>query len=103
MTLVHIDRHEKTIGGVTFKCSHSGQKRAYGDTFYEYEVTSDLPAEDVEKVCSTHIYEAIPESEWLTDQRKPGCSMEKAFRPHYTFKSTGHGKYFYAVRLLYTD
>ena len=47
----HIDRQTKTIDGVTFKNTHSGQKKAYGDSFYEYEINSDLPAEEVERVC----------------------------------------------------
>lgn len=103
MTLVHIDHHAMTLNGVTFRCTHSGQKRAYGDTFHEYDVNSELPAEEVEKFCAEHVYKAIPKSEWLVDFRKPGCSMEEAFRPHYTFKPNGRDGYFYVVRLLYTD
>ncbi len=99
----HIDRQHKTIDGVTFKNTHSGQKRAYGDSYYEYDVTSDLPADQVERVCRERVYKAIPKTEWLADYRTPGCSMEKAFRPHYEFKSLGDGKYFYGVTCLYTD
>ena len=39
----------KTVDGVTYVNTHSGQKRAYGDTYYEYEVASDLPKEEVEQ------------------------------------------------------
>lgn len=93
----------KTIDGVTVKTIHSGQKKAYGDTFYEYDVTSDLPAEEVERVCREKVYPAISKSEWLMEYRKLGCSMENAFRPHYTFEARGGGKYFYQVCQLYTD
>lgn len=103
MNIAHIDRQTKTIDGVTFTNTHSGQKKAYGDSYYEYDVTSDLPAEDVERVCYEHAYPAIPHAEWQADYRTPGCSMEKAFRPHYTFRSLGGGEFRYVVTCLYTD
>lgn len=104
MGRVYIDREKnKTIDGVTFTNTHSGQKRAYGDSFYEYEVASDRPAAEVEQVCREHIYKAIPKAEWLADYRKPGCSMENAFRPYYEFQKRGDGRYFYQVCCLYTD
>lgn len=97
-------REAKEVDGVTYVNTHSGQKRAYGDSFYEYDVTSSLPADEVERVCREKISKAIPESEWLADYRAPGgCSMEKAFRPHYKFQPKGDGKYFYSVCSLYTD
>ena len=104
MINAHIDRQKnKTIDGVTFTNTHSGQKRRYGDSFYEYEVTSDRPAEEVEQVCREHIHKAIPKSEWLIDYSKRGCSLENAFRPHYEFQKRGDGRYFYQVCRLYTD
>ena len=100
----HIDRQtNKTIDGVTFTNTHSGQKRAYGDSFYEYAVTSDLPPDEVERVCREKVYKAIPKSEWQIEYRKPGCSMENAFRSHYIFEKHGEGRYFYQVCQLYTD
>lgn len=36
MITAHIDRQHTTIDGVDFKNTHSGQKKAYGDSFYEY-------------------------------------------------------------------
>ncbi len=99
----HIDRQTKTIDGVTFTNTHSGQKRAYGDSFYEYDVTSDLPADEVEKVCRERVYKAIPHAEWQADYRTSGCSMENAFRAHYQFKQLGADRYSYIVTRLYTD
>lgn len=95
--------NSKTIDGVTYICTHAGQKKRYGDSYYEYDVTSDLPADQVEKICSEKIDKAIPNAEWLADYRKPGCSMSDAFRPHYTFSKTGDGEYRYIVTRLYTD
>lgn len=104
MTLIHIDKQKNmAIDGVTFSNTHSGQKRAYGDTFYEYDVTSDLPADEVERVCREKVYPAMPKKEWQIDYRKPGCSMEHAFRSHYIFEKRGDGRYFYQVCQLYTD
>lgn len=101
----HIDRQKnKTIDGVTFTNTHSGQKKAYGDSYYEYDVTSDLPADEVERVCSEKVYKAISHAEWQADYRAPGgCSMDKAFRSHYKFEKRGEGRYFYQVCNLYTD
>lgn len=99
----HIDRQSETIEGVSFVNTHSGQKRAYGDSFYEYDVTSELSPSEVERVCRERIDKAIPKAEWLADYRLPGFSMEKAFRPHYEFTDLGGGKFFYRVTSLYTD
>lgn len=104
MITAHIDRQTATIDGVTFTNTHSGQKRAYGDSFYEYDITSDLPAEEVEKVCRERVYKSsVNKADWLADYRTPGCSMEKAFRPYYEFKPLGDGKYRYVVTSLYAD
>jgi hypothetical protein len=94
---VHIDRQRnKTIDGVTFTNTHSGQKKAYGDSFYEYDVASDLPAAEVEKVC------AIPESQYLAELRA-NHSMDNAFRASYKFTRVGEGKYRYVVSYPYAD
>lgn len=92
-----------TIDGVTFTNTHSGQKRAYGDSFYEFDVTSKLPPDEVERICASRVHKAIHKSEWLADYRQPGCSMEKAFRSYYEFKEVGPGSYRYVVTSPYTD
>jgi len=103
MITAHIDRQTATIEGVTFTNTHSGQKRAYGDSFYEYDVTSDRTADEVEKVCRERIYKAISHAEWQAGLRSPGYSMGKAFRPYYEFKVLGAGRYRYVVTSPYTD
>ncbi len=104
MITAHIDRQTDTIDGVTFTNTWSGQRKAYGDSFYEYSVKSDLPADEVEKVCRDRVYRAsVSTPKWLEDYRKPGCSMEDAFRAHYAFKSLGDGRYSYVVTCLYAD
>lgn len=103
MITAHIDRQHKTIEGVTFTNTHSGQKRAYGDTFYEYQVHSDLPAAEVERVCAEKVYKAIPESQWQEECKAQRGSMEAHFRAHYKFTSRGDGSYFYSVCFPYAD
>ena len=98
----HIDGQHKTIEGVTFKNTHSGQKKAYGDSFYEYEIESPLPREEVERVCSTLIYKAIPKEQWEADGGFR-ASMDNHFRAHYTLAPTGEGRWFYQVMFPYAD
>jgi len=102
MTRVYIDRETKTIDGVTFTNTHSGQKKAYGDSFYEYDVTSELPADQVEAVCREKVYKAMPEAQYLAELRA-NSSMDNAFRAAYTFKQAGEGKYRYVVKYPYAD
>lgn len=92
-------RQTKTVDGVTFTNTHSGQKRAYGDSYYEYEVSSDMPADHVERVCRERVHKAIPIDEW----RALPASMENHFKKHYAFKRVGEGRYFYQVTSPYTD
>jgi hypothetical protein len=103
MTTAHIDRQKnKTIDGVTFKNTHSGQKKAYGDSFYEYDVTSELPPEDVERVCREKIYKSIPEAQYL-EECKANRSADLHFRAFYKFRKRSEGTYFYSVCFPYTD
>lgn len=96
----HVDRQTKTVDGVTFKNTHSGQKRAYGDSYYEYEVTSDRDAEHVKRICCEHAYKCdLPIRKW----REEGQSASNYFRNHYEFEDRGNGKFFYRVTFPYAD
>ncbi|TPN03836.1 hypothetical protein FJ973_29785 [Mesorhizobium sp. B2-1-3] len=99
----HIDNQTKTVDGVTFTNIHSGQKCAYGDSFYEYEVTSEKPDEFVKNVCCEFAYKcALPASQWREENRaKP--SMENHFRSHFEFESRGEGRFFYRVTSPFAD
>jgi hypothetical protein len=87
----------------SYECTHSGQKKAYGDTFREYDVASDLPADEVEAKCLAEIQKAMPYDKWLAKYRSGEGGMEHAFSPHYKFADRGDGKYFFQVISLYTD
>jgi hypothetical protein len=102
MINAHIDRETKRIDGVLFTNTHSGQKNAYGDSFYEYEVSSELPAEEVERICRERVYQAMPESQYLAE-RKIDRSADAYFRAHYKFTPKGVGRYFYQVCFPYAD
>jgi hypothetical protein len=101
-TTSHIDRQTATIDGVTFKNRHSGQKRRYGNSFYEYEITSDLPADEVERVCREKVNKAISVDQWSAEY-KANPTMDNYFRNHYRFTRRGDGKYFYSVCSPYAD
>lgn len=99
----HIDGQTKTVEGVTFTNVHSGQKRAYGDSHYEYEATSDQPAEHVERVLCEHAYKcSLPKSQWLRENRAHP-SMDNYFRSHYEFQDRGDGRFFYRVTFPFAD
>lgn len=93
----------KTIDGVECTHLHSGQKRSYGDSYYEWEIASDKPFMDVRKVCTTKLHQCdLPKEQWLKENReKP--SMDRHFRSHFEFLETGDGKYLYRVTSPYTD
>lgn len=85
------------------ECTHSGQKKAYGDTYREYEVKSDLPDDEVEARCVSKIHKAMPYDAWLKKYRSGEGGMEHAFSPSYKFKKRGEGEYFFQVISMYTD
>lgn len=99
--MAKIDRQTVEIDGVKFANTHSGQKRAYGDTLYEYEATSDRPADEVRNILCEHAYECkLPIQEWRKEMRE---SATKYFRAHYEFRALGEGRFFYRVTLPYAD
>lgn len=93
---------EEEIDGVRFVRTHSGQRKAYGDTFYDFAVFSDLPKDEVERVCREKVYKALSLAEWRElNKQKP--SAENYFKPHYTFTGNTKSGYSYSVCLAYTD
>lgn len=96
-----IDGQTIEVDSVRFTNTHRGQKRAYGDSMYEYEATSDRPADEVLSVLCEHAYKCdLPKDEWQKEIRE---SADKYFRSHYEFKDLGNGKFFYRVTFPYAD
>ena len=101
--MAKIDRQTVEIDGVKFTNTHSGQKQRYGDSFYDYEVISDLPPDEILRVLQKHARECkLPRAEYLKDLRERP-SMENSFRSSYEFKKVSDGKFFYSVMFPYTD
>jgi hypothetical protein len=91
----------KEVDGVKFTNTHYGQKRAYGDSMYEYEATSERPADEVLSILCEHAYKCnLPIEEWKQEVRE---GAEKYFRSHYEFKDLGNSRFFYRVTFPYTD
>ncbi len=84
--------------GYQVECTHSGQKRAYGDTFREFTIKTDKPESEAKKYCTEHVYECrLKTEEWLADEREGVKEFGDHFRSNYTFKKVKDGEYFYQV------
>lgn len=84
--------------GYDVECTHSGQKRAYGDTVREFSVKSDRPQEEIAQYCNDHVYKChLSYGEWLEDNRKKDSTMNDHFRNCFKFRKVRDGEYFYQV------
>lgn len=92
----------KAVDGVAIELVHSGQKKAYGDTFTEYVARSDLPSEHVEKVLRAHAGCDLSRARWMAEQREK-ASAALHFRSHYTFTKRPDGSYLFSVCFPYAD
>lgn len=84
------------------KCTHAGQYRPYGDSYYVYEVylEGDYTKEDVLDYCFKEISRRKMQSrnEWSEAHGDP----DKYFAGYYELIKTDYG-YKYTVCLPYTD
>lgn len=84
------------------KCTHAGQYRAYGDSYYVYELylDGDYTKEDVLDYCFKEISRRKMQSrsEWSEAHGDPG----KYFAGYYELIKTDYG-YKYTVCFPYTD
>ena len=88
--------HEKN--GYHVECTHTGQKRRYGDTFREFTVITEKPTEEAEKYCIEHVHECTLTTEkYLADERAGVKDFGDHFRSNYKFVKVGDGEYFYCV------
>lgn len=84
-----------------YKQTHSGQKRAYGDSFNEYEVTSELPIEEVEKLCCEEFKCSLSQSQYKADL-KEDSGQGNYFRTSYTIRRLDENTYKYVTCFPYT-
>ena len=93
-----MEKKDHDANGYKVECTHSGQKRRYGDTFREFKIKTNRPMEDVEKYCTEHVCKcSLPYADWLAKERSADSSMESHFRNSYKFRKTSDGEYFYQV------
>jgi len=91
-------KDEHVANGYEVECTHSGQKRAYGDTFREFTVKTDKPESEVKGYCIENVYKcSLTTEEYLKDERAGVEDFGDHFRSNYNFKRIGEGKYFYQV------
>ena len=90
------ERHK--VAGYEVKCTYSGQKRRYGDSYSEYEITTDKPATEVEEYCKEHVKKCnLTTRKYLRELRAGLDDFGDHFRSHYKFEKMIDGKYLYKV------
>jgi hypothetical protein len=89
---------DHNANGYEVKNLHSGQRRPYGDSYYEFMVKTDKPKSEVEKYCTKHVRAcALKTADYLKDERAGVADFSDHFRSHYEFAEKGEGRYFYKV------
>lgn len=84
--------------GYDVECTHTGQKRAYGDSLREFTVKTDKPEEEVKKYCTESVHQcALPYKEYIADERAGVKDFGDHFRQNYKFRKVKDGEYFYQV------
>jgi hypothetical protein len=92
------DKVNHADNGYDVECTHTGQKRAYGDTFREFTVKTDKPESEVKDYCIDHVYKCrLTNEEYLADERAGVKDFGDHFRSHYKLKKVKEGEYFYQV------
>ena len=93
--MYNMEKHAEN--GWNVECTHQGQRRRYGDVYYEYVILSDKPASEVEEYCKQHVYKCNLTTEQYLKDARGGCDFGDLFRLNYEFKERAPGKYFYRV------
>ena len=89
---------DHSSSGFDVTATQAGQKRAYGDSYYEYTVKSDKPESEVKKYCTEHVRKcSLTTSDYLANERAGVKEFGEHFRHNYQFKKVEEGKYFYRV------
>jgi len=93
--------HEEN--GYNIECTHSGQKRAYGDLYKEFTVKADKPEDEVREYCTASVHACGLTNEQYNRDNRDNPSAENHFRSSYTLTKRGYGEYFYRVISPFTD
>ena len=92
------NKRNHSDNGYDVECTHSGQKRRYGDTFREFTIKTDKPESEVKKYCIESVYEcSLTTEEYLADERAGVKDFGDHFRSNYKFRKVKDGEYFYQI------
>jgi hypothetical protein len=84
--------------GFDVKSTHAGQKRRYGDSFFEFVVKSDKTESEVLKYCTESVRTCnLKTADYLANERIKGRPFGDHFRHNYEFRKVRDGEYFYRV------
>lgn len=81
--------------GIKITKTHHGQRRAYGDTTYEYTLRSDVNISDDDALIHFQNVDSCSLSQ--TDWRKENKSMEKHFRRYFKFEHLSKNVFRYVI------
>lgn len=84
--------------GYDVKQTHSGQKRAYGDTFREFTIKTDKPENEVKAYCTEHVRNCnLTNEDYLKVIRGKVEDFGDYFKSSYKFRKISEGTYFYQI------
>ena len=81
----------------------SGQARAYQDTVKVFEITSNLPEDEVKSRCVTEVYSVDSARELAGYAHTGACGFPFGLKSFYTFIEVSEGKFRYTVTIPFCD
>ena len=97
------EKVDHKLNGYEVSPHHSGQKKRYGDSFYEFKIKSQKEKSEIEKYCTEYVYKCNLTKRKYVDDLKEDDSMKNHFRQHYVFRALGCDEFFYQVISVYCD
>lgn len=88
---------------INHKVLRAGQARAYQDSVYDFEITSDEPENIVKTYCLTKLRRVKTENEKKGYTHNGTCGFEFGLNSFYTFNKFGENKYRYTVTEPFCD
>jgi hypothetical protein len=93
-----VEQINHVTNGYDVKCTHSGQRRAYGDSFKEFTIKTDKPESEVKDYCTEQVHQCnLTSEQYLKEERAGVKDFGDHFRSNYKFKKVAEGEYFYQV------
>ena len=84
--------------GYDVECTHSGQKRRYGDTFRELTIKDNKPESEVKAYCTEHVRKCdLTNEDYLKMIRGKVEDFGDYFKSSYKFRKVSEGTYFYQI------